>query len=84
MDGQPSYSPLVQLAGPGRVRRGPRDAVDGRPGLADLAIICESRENTREASRALFVQPRSRGGRQLKARLHSDSTGRTRVVGERS
>ena len=45
MDGQPSYS------APGR--RGPRDRVDGRPGLADLAIICESRENTREASRAL-------------------------------
>jgi len=50
-DGRPSL-PTLRRAGPEPVDRG-NDPVDGRPGLADLAIICESRETRREASRAL-------------------------------
>ena len=50
MDGQPSYSAPARRA----MDRG-TESVDGRPGLADLAIICESREISREASRALCV-----------------------------
>ena len=49
-DGRPAFLLSARRA----MDRG-TESVDGRPGLADLAIICESREISREASRALCV-----------------------------